>query len=166
MAQIRLVVNNEQTLYSTFSPEDEFDDSVKSYIRSKIRGMDHSKSFSMTVISREPIDEEKFRSAMSNWGKEEQALLRMEYKDTIRMLIGTLVIGSVLFLLNLPLQERFEVLQYSLIPIIAALALGRAAGILAIDLPTYGVKKRLINEMSKNSLITFEYSHGKNNKGE
>ncbi|MBQ3372182.1 MAG: hypothetical protein IJG40_03485 [Oscillospiraceae bacterium] len=120
----------------------------------------------MTVISREPIDEEKFWSAMSNWGREEQSLLRMEYKDTIRMLIGTLVFGSVLFLLNLSLQERFEVLQYSLIPIIAALALGRAAGILAIELPTYGVKKRLINEMSKNSLITFEYGHDKNNKGE
>ncbi len=75
------------------------------------------------------------------------ALLKVEYKDTIRMLIGLLVVGSVMVVLSLALQKRFEVLSYSLIPIMGSLALGNAASILAIDLPTYGVKKRMITEM-------------------
>ncbi len=93
------------------------------------------------------------------------ALFRINHKDMIRMLIGTLVIGSILVLVNLHLKERFESVQYSLIPIIGALALGRAAGILAIDVPTNIVKKRLISEMRKNILITFEYGPGENEKG-
>lgn len=165
MAQIRLVVENEDYLYSSFSPEDEFDIMVQGYIREKIRGMDHSERISFTVISKEPIDEERFRAAMANWGRNELALLKMNYKDTFRMLIGMLILGSVLLILNLLLQKRSELVKYTLIPIIASMALGRAAGILAIDLPTYGVKKRLISEMRNNSLITFEYGHGKNGKG-
>ena len=166
MAQIRLVVEREQNLYSSFSPEVELDDSVKGYIRSKIRGMDHSEHIDLHIISKVPLDEERFRTAMAKWGEDELALLKMNYKDTFRMLIGTLILGSVLLILNLLLQKRSELVKYTLIPIIASMALGRAAGILAIDLPTYGAKKRLINGMRKNSLITFEYGHDKNDKGQ
>ena len=165
MAQIRIVVEDEQILYSTFSPEVELNEFVKGYIRSKIRLMDHSERIDLAVISKEPLDEERFRSAMSKWGEDELALLKMNYKDTFRMLIGTLILGSVMLILNLLLQKRSELVQYTLIPIISGLALGRAAGILAIDLPTYGAKKQLINEMRKNSLITFEYGHDKNDSG-
>ena len=166
MAQIRFVVEDEQTLYSMFSPEDEFNESVKIYLSSKIQGMDHSERIDLAVISKEPLDEERFRSAMSKWGKDELALLKMNYKDTFRMLIGTLILGSLLLILNLLLQKRSQLVKYTLIPVISSVALGRAAGILAIDLPTYSAKKRLINDMRKNSLITFEYGHDKNNKGE
>ena len=71
---IRLVVDDEQALYTSFSPEDEFDESVKSYIRSKAASKDQTKSISLTVISKEPMDEERFRAAVSNWIRDEREL--------------------------------------------------------------------------------------------
>ena len=50
---IRLVVEDEKTLYSAFSPEDEFDWAVKSYIRSKLADGGHRQSVDMTVIRTE-----------------------------------------------------------------------------------------------------------------
>lgn len=158
---ISLVVDSEQNLYSRFSPEDEFDESVKAYIRSKVRERDHSQNISLTVISRKPLDEERFRTAMSNWGKDEKAVMDVEMKDTMRMLIGTLIFGTIMILLSLMTEARFEVAKYSLMPIIGSLALGKAAEILVFSFPTFGVKKRLITEMGKGTSVTFEYGQEK-----
>ena len=64
-------------------------------------------------------------------------------------------------ILSLALQNRFDFLSYSLMPIMGSLALGNAAGILTLDLPTYGVKKRMITEMGEHSFITFVYDSEK-----
>ena len=72
---ISIVVENEQELYTSLSPEDEFNDSVKSYIRSKITGGGMKRYVGLTVISRTPIDEDRFRSAVSNWARDEKEAL-------------------------------------------------------------------------------------------
>lgn len=72
---ITLIVNDEKTLYSAFSPEDEFDESVKSYIRSKIAGMDYKQNVRLKVVSRNHIDEDRFRLAVSNWIRDEKTIL-------------------------------------------------------------------------------------------
>ncbi len=158
---VSLVVEDEKALYTTLSPDDEFSEPVKKYIRAKILCMDHSNSINLTVISKKPIDEDRFRSAMSNWGRDELALLKIDNKDTVRTLIGLLAFGSVMVILSLALQNRFDFLSYSLMPIMGSLALGNAAGILTLDLPTYGVKKRMITEMGEHSFITFVYDSEK-----
>lgn len=157
---IRLVVDSEQTLYSRFSPENEFDASVKSYIRSKIMSGDHSRNISMTVISQKPLDEEKFLSAMSNWGREEKALMETDMKDKMRMLIGMLVFGSIMIILSVMMQERFAEVQYSLMPIMGSLALGKVAEILIVNIPIFDAKKKIIDDMGKGTSVTFEYVHG------
>ena len=63
-ANIILVVEGEKSLYTNFSPEAEFDHNVKEYIKSKIAG-NEDKSIRLTVVSQDPLDEEKFRSAVS-----------------------------------------------------------------------------------------------------
>ena len=61
---IILVVEDEKSLYTNFSPEAEFDHDVKEYIKSKIAGEeDNNKSVQLTVVSQDPLDEEKFRLA-------------------------------------------------------------------------------------------------------
>ena len=132
---IRMVVDDEQTLYSTFSPEDEFNESVKSYIRSKAANMDHTKSISLTVIAKEPMDEERFRAAVSSWIRDEKALFRKKQKENVRLLIGSLIFGTILILLSIFIEKQYDVAKYSLLPIMASLALGKAAGILVTDLP-------------------------------
>ena len=62
---IILVVEDEKSLYTNFSPEAEFDHDVKEYIKSKIAGEEDNKSVQLTVVSQAPLDEEKFRSAVS-----------------------------------------------------------------------------------------------------
>ncbi len=47
---IRLVVDDEQALYTSFSPEDEFDEPVKTYIRSKAAGKDQTKSINLNPV--------------------------------------------------------------------------------------------------------------------
>lgn len=156
---IRLVVDDEQKLYTPFSPENEFSEAVKQYIRSKIATKDTRHSISLTVMSRNPLDEERFRSAVSNWVRDEKAIFRKTRKELIRMLIERLALGSVLILLSMALQKQFEVLKYSLIPVMSSLALSKAASILILELPTNAKYKKLLKDMEKNSATTFEYGY-------
>ena len=154
---IRLVVDDERTLYTPFSPEPEFNEPVKRYIKTKIAGENDLRSISLTVISKQPIDEDKFRSAVSDWIEDEKALFRHSEKETVRMLVGLLVFGSILLVLSLALQKQFDLLKYTLLPIMGSLALSKATGILVIDMPVVRAKRWLINELEKNSSVTFEY---------
>jgi len=167
---IKLVVESEQSLYSTFSPEDEFDASVKSYIRSKAAIGNHNKNISLTVISQKPLDEERFRAAMYNWARDEKALMDAEMKDTMRMLVGMLVFGSIMIILSVMMQKRFEEVQYSLMPIMGSLALGKVVEILIVNIPIYTARKKIINDMQKGTPqkgtpVTFEYGCGENGMG-
>ena len=73
---VRLVVDDEQKLYTPFNPDDEFSEPVKAYIRTKITGKEDHQSISLTVMSHDPVNEERFRSAVSNWIRAEKALFR------------------------------------------------------------------------------------------
>ena len=55
-----------------------------------------------------------------------------------------------------------EVLKYSIIPILGAFALDRAAGIMVEELPRNTVLKKLMKEVELNSVITFEYGSVQN----
>ena len=154
---VRLVVDDENMLYTSFSPEDELDESVKSYIRSKIEGDKLRQYFQLTVISREPLDEARFRSAVSNWIKDEKALLSGKEKETIIRLIGSLIFGSIMLVLSIELEAQIDVVKYSLMPIMGSLALSSAAGILVETIPTIRATKWLLRETERNNLITFEY---------
>ena len=157
---IKLIVDDEQSLYVSFSPEDEFSDSVKSYIRSKLSdGMHSRQGIDMTVISRKPIDEERFRSAVSNWIRDEKVLFKTAEKLTIYSLIGLLVFGSVMLILSLTLSEYNDVLKYSLLPIIGSISLSKAAGILCFEMPAMTAQKLRFNKMEKYNVITFVYDN-------
>lgn len=154
---IRLVVDDEQSLYTTFSPEDEFSDSVKGYIRSKITSSGFKRYAGLTVISRKPIDEDRFRLAVVNWVRDEREVFKRDRNETIRLMIGMLIFGSVLMVLSIKLQQKYEVARYSLVPIMGSLSLSRATGILIIDLPILSSKIKTLNRMEKGSMVTFEY---------
>ena len=84
---ISILVDDEQTLYSSFSPEPEFAEPVKIYIRSKLADERYMKGIRMTVISQKPIDEERFRAASANWIRTEKTVFRVQEKNTLRMLV-------------------------------------------------------------------------------
>lgn len=159
---IRLVVDDEQELYTSFSPEDELDGSVKAYLRSKIAANKYNSNLRLTVIPRKPMDEEKFRRAVSYWIKDEKESFSIEEKSTVRMLIGLLIFGSIMILACLSLQKTIDVLQYSLMPILGSLSLSRAASILIIDMPTIRAKRWILGSMEKHNVITFEYDQDNN----
>ena len=154
---IKLVVNDEEDLYNHFSPEDEFDESVKSYIRSKITDTIKTKSISLTVISHDPIDEDRFHKAVADWINDEKAAFKINERSTLLTLLGSLVFGSIMLLLCLSLEKTIDVLQYSLMPIMGSLALGKAASILVEDLPIIKAQRWVIGEIEKSNVITFEY---------
>lgn len=154
---IKLIVNNEEDLYNHFSPEDEFDDSVKSYITSKIVDKDNVRGISLTVISQNPLDEKRFLSAVECWIADEKAKFHLNQRNTFLTLIGALIFGSIMLLLCLTLEKTIDVLQYSLMPIMGSLALGKAAGILVEDLPLIKAQSMVFKEIEKNNVIVFEY---------
>ena len=154
---IRLVVDDEQSLYTTFSPEDEFCESVKSYIRSKITASGFKRCTGLTVISRKPIDEDRFRLAASNWIRDEKEVFKRDRNEIVRLMIAMLIFGSVLMVLSIKLQQKYEVARYSLVPIMGSLSLSRATGILILDLPIISSKIRALNRMGEGSAVTFEY---------
>ena len=77
---IILVVEDEKSLYTNFSPAAEFSHDVKDYIKSKIAGEEDNKRIRLTVVSQEPLDEEKIRSAVSAWISDEKRVLRQSEK--------------------------------------------------------------------------------------
>ncbi len=153
---ITLVVKQEKDLYSVFSPDDEFHEYVKSYIRSKMMLNGYKKNTRLNVIFDEPLDKEKFRSAASNWARDEKALFKRNEKKTYLTLASLLAFGSLMILLTLFLQKSITELQYSIIPIMGSLSLSRAAGILILDMPTIRARRYIIGQMEKESTITFE----------
>ena len=157
---IRLVVEDESSLYQHFSPEDEFSESVKGYIRSKLICKDDHQSIALTVMSRDPLNEERFRSAVSNWLREEKAIYRKKEKDLIHMLVVDIILATVLVTLSLALQRLAPVVRYSVLPVLASLALSSAARSMLRELPMNTRLKALITEMEQNSRITFEYDDG------
>ncbi len=158
---VRVAVDDERQLYTPFSTEDEFSESFKRFVRTKMAGGKDSKGYTMTVVAKQPLDEERFRKAMTNWTRDERTALMTNERNTLRMLVGLLIFGSIMFVLSLSLVKQNAVLQYSLLPIIGSLSLSKAAGILVIDIPTIRAKKWIIKEMESNNLITFEYENEK-----
>ena len=155
----KLVVEDEKSLYTNFSPEAEFDHDVKEYIKSKIAGEEDNKSVQLTVVSQAPLDEEKFRSAVSNWISDEKKVLRQSEKNTTRLFFGLLVFGSIMILLSSVLVSRFTVLQNTLIPIMGSVSLTRAVRTLIIDVPKVRAQKWIFKEMEKNNVVSFEYDN-------
>ena len=51
---ITIVADNEEKMYQQFSPEDEFSDPMKAYIRSKMASADYRQHIDITVKAREP----------------------------------------------------------------------------------------------------------------
>ena len=94
---VKLIVNDEDSLYMPFSDGDEFAFSVRDYIKAKYAGAEIGDLLRLTVVSAVPIDEDRFRSAVSNWIVDEKLKFRQEEKTTNRMLIGFLVIKGYYF---------------------------------------------------------------------
>lgn len=156
-ADVKLIVRDENSLYMPFSPDSEFGMFVKSYIRSKIAVTGKLKRISLTVLSENPLDEERFRSAVSNWIKDEKEELKAKSTNTFHTLIGSLIFGSVLFLLSMYLQPYHEELKYSLLPIMGSISLSKGAGILIMELPIMKANKVMLSELEQHNVITFKY---------
>ena len=154
---VKLVVKDEQELYTSFSPEEEFTDSVKKYIQSKITGRGFNGFVGLTVISGKPINEDRFKLAVKNWVRDENEKFRRDRKDTIRLMIGLLLFGSALVIFNIKLQDKYELARYSLVPIMGSLSMSRATGLLIIDLPILTSKIKVLNRIEEGSVVTFEY---------
>ena len=172
---IKLLVQDEEQLYTPFSPDPELSSGVKSYLKSKAVDKVYKGSslswtlvdrLSLTVIAREPLDEERFRLALSRWIEDERKELLRARKIDLRTLWGGLVFGSIMIILSLTLEQQFDVLQYSLLPIIGSLALGKAAGILVLDLPTNRGNEKILNRLASYSVVRFEYGRDESGTGE
>lgn len=156
-ANITLVVRNEEELYTSYSPVPEFNYSVMGYIRSKIGEAAEEGNMSLTVISKEPLDEERFWTAARNWIKDEKRLFKMEQKNNLRTLIGLLVVGSILIIASISLQQFNELLRYTLLPVMGSLALSRSARILILEMPVVNAKQKIIKQIEQSNKIIFKY---------
>jgi len=153
---IKLLVNDEHSLYIPYSPETEFNQGLKNYIKSKIAAAGIKNKVKLTVLSGVSIDEEKFRTASANWIQDERKTLIQENRHTKRLLVGLLVMASLFIIISMILRKNNDVFSYTIIPVLGSVALGRAAGLCIIDLPTNKVKLELIKDIEKNNSIVFE----------
>ena len=87
---ITVIVNDENSLYVPYSPESIFSEGIKSYIRSKTTEANSGNGIRLIVKSPSAMDEERFRTAVKNWIREEGALFTREEKITSRTLISML----------------------------------------------------------------------------
>lgn len=160
-ADVRLVVNDENSLYTKFSPEAEFDIGVKTYLKSKLACEGYVTSIKLTVTAPAPIDEERFLSAVANWTRDERKTILQEATVNKRLLLGLLVVASLFIIISLSMSKHINVFSYTIIPVLGSVALGRAAGIFITDLPINDAKIKMLNAMEKNNVISFEYDNDK-----
>ena len=153
---ISLFVEDEETIYTTLSPVDELSWQVKAYINSKVFIYDTKQNINLTVISHKPLDEDRFRSAVSVWLKEEKAALDVKMSETNRIFIGTLAMGSIFLMLNIFLQGLNDLIKYSILPIMSSLSLGNAVRIMLIERPILKAKIKMLERLKETSVITFK----------
>ncbi len=138
---IKIVVNDEDSLYVPYSPESEFNEGLKSYIRSKVAEESSGSGIRLIVMSPSPINEEKFKTAIRNWTRDQRAVFVREDKITSRTLISLLVFASFFIILSMYLSKYDNVFSYTIIPVLGSVALGRAAGMFITELPVSKGKK-------------------------
>lgn len=155
--EIRILAEDEQSLYTPLSPDDEFSEPVKTYIRSKLLGYNLKHQLKLTVISSSPLDEEKFKSATANWVKDEKAVFdRKERYSTILPTVMFIIGGLVVVLMSL-LRKYFDPIEYAVIVIIGTAVMGRGVTNWYEHVPAIRTRKWLTNEIEKTSTIVFEY---------
>ena len=155
---VEIVVNDENDLYTPLSPDNEFEQGVRSYIKSKIALIGYDHNIGLKVISPAPIDEERFRSAVKNWIRDEKISMEQALRESNRIMFGMLVIASVFIILSLVLSKYISVLSYTIIPVLGSVALGRAAGIFITEMPVIKAKQKMADELEMNSPVIFEQS--------
>ena len=160
---INLLVKDEQSLYTPFSPVAEFNEPVKSYIRSKILLHDYKQQIKLTVISSSPLDEEKFRSAAANWIEDEIALFAQDEKNSTHLPTAMFIIGVLIIILVSLLKQYFEPLTYAIILIIGTAVAGKGVTNWYEHVPAIKARKWLSEEIDKTSTIEFEYTESQDN---
>ena len=158
VTELKMAVKNEEDLYTPLSPESEFNVGVKTYLSSKVALAEFKNNISLTVISSVPLDEERFRAAVAKWIHDERIVFEQASKISNRMLIGMLLVASLFITVSLSLVEHVNVFSYTIIPVLGSVALGKAAGICITEIPINSAKRKLINELEKNSSIIFQYT--------
>ena len=153
---ITIIVNNENDLYVPYSPDSIFSDGIKSYIRSKATEASSGNGVRLIVKSPVALEEEKFRTAVRNWVRDELASYTREDKITHHILIAMLIFASVFIILSMYLERYNNVFSNTIIPVLGSVALGRAAGIFVMDMPVSVARKKLIKEVEENSTVVFE----------
>ena len=153
---IKVVVTDEKSLYIPYSPESEFNEGLKSYIRSKVAELSSGSGIRLIVMSPSAMDEEKFKTAIRNWTRDQKAVFAREDKITSRTLISLLVFASFFIILSMYLSKYDNVFSYTIIPVLGSVALGRAAGMFISELPVSKGKKHYLDIVEKNSTIVFE----------
>lgn len=156
---INIYVDDENSLYSKFSPND-FDNPAKNFIKSKISVQKNIENLSLTVISKKPINEERFRAAVSNWIDDEKSLFKADQQNQIFTLLALLAFGSLMIILSISMEQHNSSIKYSLLPIIGSLSLSKAANIIILDLPAIRAKKWVANKMEEKNAISFIYDNG------
>lgn len=153
---IKIIVNDEKSLYVPYSPDSEFNEGIKSYIRLKTTEAKMDHSIRLIVMSPFAMNEEKFRTAIRNWVKDEKILFEREAKISRQMMIAMLVIASLFIVLSMYLSKYDNVFSYTIIPVLGSVALGRAAGMCVTEFPVNAAKKHFLNEVEKTSTVVFE----------
>lgn len=162
---IRLIVKDEQDLYTPLSPDDEFSDPVKSYIRSKALNADYKQPVKLTVISSSPLDEEKFRSAAANWVREEKTAFELNAKQSTKLPTAMFIIGGLVVIIVSLLKQHFEPLTYAIILIIGTAVIGKGVTNWYEHVPAIRARRWLTEEVEKKSTIVFEYENSDLQKG-
>ena len=153
---ITIIVDNENSLYVPYSPESIFSEGLKSYIRSKTIEANSGNGIRLIVMAPFAMDEEKFRTAVKSWVREEKALFTREEKITTRILVSMLVVASLFIILSMYLAKYSNVFSSTIIPVLGSVALGRAAGICVMDVPVNRAKKHFLKEVEENSTVVFK----------
>lgn len=153
---IRLIVEDEQSLYTSFSPDSEFNENVKQYIRSKASIVDYRQPIELTVISSSPLDEERFKSAIANWINDETTLFIRQEKQSLQLPRVMFIVGASIIILITLLKQFIEPLTFAVIVIIGTAVLGR--GVTNWYEHTLGIKAKrwLLSELKKTNTIVFQ----------
>ena len=153
---VNLVIGSESDLYCPYNNDCELDEGVTEYIIRKAKGKKSGENIVIKIISGEPVDEERVRSAFNKF-YEETALQnkRMARKNGLKQL-WMFIIGIVFIGLSIILDSKIDMLVFQIISTIGAFAIWEASSIWIVDNPALTITKIVNKKLLKDLTIEFE----------
>ena len=163
---IQLHFGDKTPVFEPLNPNPEFHKEVKRYLALQFLDEDYGKDIRLTVTYSASLDEERFRTALSNWFWRRGWDLEREQRRNGYEQISRLAVGILLTFACVALQQYEDEIGYKILSIVTSFSLSRVVSIWLSTMPTNQIQRGVNRYIAQHTIIVFRHQDEKNVGGE